>query len=60
MHSLPMPSLACNEINRFACATNGTRGTCLVRACMLASDRARLLELPVLFWIVEEATEDQA
>ena len=39
-------SLAKNEVESFACAINRARGTCWARAYALASDRARLTEIP--------------
>ena len=44
MFSLSISSLVDNEIDRFACVTNRERERCGVRACALASDRARLIE----------------
>ena len=48
MYSLSISSLASNEIDRFACATNRACGTCWVRACALASDCTHLIEAPVV------------
>ena len=41
-------SLANKEVESFAGAINRAHGTCWARACALASDRARLTEIPAL------------
>ena len=47
MYNLSVSALASNEINRLACAISRACGSCWVRACALASDCARLIEMPV-------------
>ena len=46
MYDLSSSSLASNETDSLACAINRASETCLARACALASDLARLIDMP--------------